>query len=240
MAKKKKRVTRKQLLKEPDEFLTFSAKAIQFAANNRNAVLGVVIAVVVTTLAVAGFRYYSQVSERKAYAMLEQARLAYLAEALGGGQSSAHEETIKKLEEVIEAYPSTAAARFSLLVLGDFSYQRGNYDKAIEMYQRSLEAFAGEEAIQKMIWNGMGHAYEAKQDYTSAAGYFRRITEAPGGFMKVDAYSNLGRVLEALDDRVGALEAYDKVLEAEEGSQGLFPVAEEKVSRLKAALEVPE
>ena len=238
MAKKKKRVTRKQLLKEPDEFLTFSAKAIQFVANNRNSVLGLVIAVVVIAIAMAGFRYYSNVSERKAYALLEQSRLVYLAETLGGGQSPAHEETINKLEEVIEAYPSTAAARFSLLVYGDLSYQRGGYDKAIEMYQKSLEAFAEEGAIQKMIWNGLGHAYEAKQDYSAAAEYFRRITQAPEAFMKVDGYFDLGRMMEALNDREGALEAYKKVLEGERGSR--FPMAEEKVSRLRAALEVSE
>ncbi|UCG81064.1 MAG: hypothetical protein JSV60_01915, partial [Desulfobacterales bacterium] len=65
---KKKRVTRKKLLKEPDEFLTFSAKAIQFIANNRRPVLGVVIGVLVVALAFAGFRYFSNLSERRAYA----------------------------------------------------------------------------------------------------------------------------------------------------------------------------
>lgn len=80
---KKKRVTRKQLLKEPDEFLTVSAKTIQFMANNRRLVFGVAIGVVVAALAVAGLRYSSQVSERKAYALFEQGRIRYLAEILG-------------------------------------------------------------------------------------------------------------------------------------------------------------
>ena len=40
MAKKttKKRVTRKQLLKKPDEFLTFSARALQFTLGHKTQV----------------------------------------------------------------------------------------------------------------------------------------------------------------------------------------------------------
>ena len=35
----KKRVSRKQLLKEPDEFLTFSAQALQFARENQKSII---------------------------------------------------------------------------------------------------------------------------------------------------------------------------------------------------------
>lgn len=236
---KKKRITRKQLLKEPDEFLTFSVKAIQFATKNRKPLLGIAIAVVVIVVAVTGFGYFSRQSERKAFALLEAARLSHLTEALTGGRPSAPEETARKLEEVIRDFPSTHAARFSLFVLADLDHEQGRYDKAIERYERASEVFKDEKVMQAMIWNGLGHAYEAKGDYRSAAEYFRRITEIPGAFMKADAYYSLGRMMEAVDDRKGALEAYKNVLEAEKGSTA-FPVAEEKVSHLKAALRVSE
>ena len=229
---KKKRVTRKQLLKEPDEFLTFSARAIQFVANNQRAALGVVIGVVVVALSFAGFRYFSRLSERKAHAMFEQGRLYYSAEISGDKTAPAKGKAAEQFEKVIKKFPSTNAARFSLLLYADMSYHRGDYQKAIELYQKALDAFSGEGAIQKLIWNGLAHAYEAKKDYKSAAEYFQKITDAQDEFMKTDAYYNLGRMMEALYHPEKALEAYNKVVENYPGSTG-FRIAKEKVLRLK-------
>jgi len=231
---KKKRVTRKQLLKKPDEFLTFSAKAIRFVANNQKPVFGVVIGVVVVALAFAGFRYFSNLSERKAYAMFEQGRLHYLAEISGGKRAPAQEKAIEQFEKVIRKYPSTNAARFTLLVYADMSYHRGDYQRAIELYQKALGAFSGEGAIQKLILDGLAYAYEAKKDYKSAAEYFQRITETQDEFMKADACYNLGRIMEALNHQEKALEAYDNVVQAYPDSVG-FRIAKEKVLRLKGA-----
>jgi len=231
---KKKRVTRKQLLKEPDEFLTFSAKAIRFVSNNQKPVFGVIIGVVVVALAFAGFRYFSNLSERKAYEMFEQGRLHYLAEISGDKTAPAQEKATEQFEKVIREYRSTNAARFSLLVYADMSYHRGDYKKAIELYQEALGAFSGEGSIQKLILGGLAYAYEAEKDYKSAAEYFQRITDTQDEFMKADACYNLGRIMEALNHEEKALEAYNKVVQAYPDSVG-FQIAKEKVLRLKGA-----
>lgn len=231
---KKKRVTRKQLLKKPDEFLTFSARAIRFISNNQKPVFGVMIGVVVVVLSFAGFRYFSNLSERKAYAMFEEGRLHYLAEISGDKTAPAQENATEQFEKIIRKYPSTSAARFSLLVYADMSYHRGDYQKAIELYQKALGAFSGEGSIQKLIWGGLAYAYEAEKDYKSAAEYFRRITETQDEFMKADACYNLGRIMETLNHQEKALGAYNKVVQAYPDSVG-FQIAKEKVLRLKGA-----
>ncbi len=227
---KKKRVTRKQLLKEPDEFLTFSAKAIRFVADNQRPAFGVAIGVVVVLLAFAGFQYFSNLSERRACAIFEQGRLNYLAEISGNKTTQAKEQAAEQFEEVIRKYPSTNAARFSLAVYADMSYHRGDYQKAIELYKKALGAFSEEVAIQKLILNGLAHAYEAKKDYGAAAEYFHKITDTQDEFMKGDAYYNLGRMMEALNRPEKALEAYNKVLHGYPDSAG-FRIAKEKVLR---------
>ena len=231
---KKKRVTKKELLKEPDEFLTFSAKAIRFVANNQKPVLGIVIGLVVVALAVAGFRYFSNLSERRAHAMFEQARLQYLAEISGDKTGPALKKAGEQFEEVIEKYRSTNAARFSLLLYAETSYHGGEYEKAIELYQKALGRFSREGPIQKLIWNGLGYAYEAKKDYRAAAQCFQKITSAEDEFMKGDALYNLGRIMEAMNRQEEALEAYTTLLEAYPDSAG-FQIAREKVLRLKSA-----
>ena len=236
---KKKRVTRKQLLKEPDEFLTFSAKAIRFVTDNRKAVLGVVIGVAVVALGLAGFQYFSSLSERKAYTMFEEGRLHYLAEVSGDRTAPAQEKAAEQFEKVIRKYPSSNAARLSLLVYADMSYHRGDYQKATKLYQKALGAFSGEGSIQKLIWEGLAYAYEAQKDYKSAGQYFQRITDTQDEFMKADACYNLGRMMEALNNQEKALEAYNKVVEAYPESVG-FQIAKQKVLRLKGTPANPE
>jgi len=231
---KKKRITRKQLLKEPDEFLTFSARAIQFMVNNRRPVLGVLIGIFVVVLAFAGFGYFSSLSERKAYAMFEQGRSHYLDGISGAKMPLFQERASEQFDAVLKKYPSTNAARLSLLVYADMSYHGGDYQKAIELYQKALDVFSEDDSIKKLIWNGLAHAYEAKKAYQSAADYFQKITDSPGDFMKGDAYYNLARMMEALNHQEKALEAYNKVLEAHPDSVG-FHIAKDKVIRLKDA-----
>ena len=236
---KKKRISRKKLLKEPDEFLTFSARAIRFVVDNQRPVLGTLIGVVVVVLAFAGFKYFSNLSEKKAYAMFEQGHMHYMAEDSKGKKTPDQEKAAEYFEKVIIKYPSTDAARFSLLVYADMSYHNGDYQKAIELYQKALDAFSGEGSIQKLIWNGLAYTYEAQNDYKSASKYFQMITETQDGFIKADAYYNLGRTMDALHHQDKALEAYSKVVEAYPDSVS-FKIANEKVIRLKGVTEASE
>jgi tetratricopeptide (TPR) repeat protein len=231
---KKKRITRKELLKKPDEFLTFSSKAIGFLSDHQKPLIGVIIGVVVVGLAFAGFRYFSNLSEQKASTLFEEGRSLYLAEISGDKTAPTEEKAAGQFEKVIREYPSTKTARFTRLVYADMSYHRGDYQRAIELYQEALNAFSGEGAVQKLIWQGLAYTYEAQKDYKTAAEYFQRITETEDEFMKADASYNLGRIMEALNHQDKALEAYNKLVENYPDSIG-FQIAKEKVFRLKGA-----
>ncbi len=229
---KKKRLTRKQLLKEPDEFLTFSAKAIRFASENRKPISYVVIGIAVVAVAFAVFRYFSNLSERKACAIFEQGLVEYVA-GVSGEESPHLEQTAKeKFAEVLKKYPSTSATELSLPVYADISYDEGSYDKAIELYQRRLEGVSEKDSLRNLIWNGLAYAYEGKKDYKAAAEYFRKITGSQDEFLKGEAYFNQGRMYEAMNDRVNACEAYERVVR-DYPNAVQFRIAKEKVVRLK-------
>jgi len=55
----KKRVTRKQLLKEPDEFITFTGKLIRFGRAHHKELTYAVCAVFIIVIAFAAVRYFS-------------------------------------------------------------------------------------------------------------------------------------------------------------------------------------
>jgi len=229
---RKKRVSRKQLLREPDEFLTFSAKALQFAAENRKTISRALIGLVVVVLAVALIRYFVALSERKAYAVFEEGLAHYVVQVSGEESSDVQEMAREKFAKALEDYSSTRAGELSLPFYGDMTYEEGQYDKAIELYKKALKDFSDEDSLRKLIWNSMAYAYEGKKDYKAATQCFQEITGSESTFLKGDAYFNMGRMYEAMEDWEEARRAYERVVEDYPESVH-FQVAKEKVLRLK-------
>lgn len=227
---KKKRVTRKELLKEPDEFLTLSSKIIRFAQNNQRLVNCVGIGVVVVLLGFFAYRYLSGLSEQRAYALFEQGFSHYMAQPLGQAQDAPDPVSRDNFIQVLEKYPSTKAARLTAPLLADTYAKSGDYDKAIELYNKALEDFPGEPGLRAILWNGLGYALEGKKDYKSAAEAFRRITTLPGDFLKAEAYFNLGRMYELTGDKEKASAAFKQVAEAYPDSMH-GAMAKERVAR---------
>ena len=230
---KKKRLTRKELLKGPDEFVSFSARAIQFAVDNQRPLSYTLGGLFVIVLALTAFRYFSGLSERKAYALFDQGLVPYLEQVSGKGTTPFEQVAKDKFDEVLKKYSSTKAAQLSLPLYADMSYREGSYDKAIELYERALKGFSQVDSpLQRLIWNGLGYSYEGKEDYKSASQYFQKITDSEGDFLKADAYFNLGRMFEAINNPKKAREAYSSLVKDYPGSANV-QIAEERILRLK-------
>ncbi|MBW2107532.1 MAG: tetratricopeptide repeat protein [Deltaproteobacteria bacterium] len=228
---KKKRITRKELLKEPDEFLTLSSKIIRFAQNNQKQMSYVGIGVVVLLLGFFAYRYMSSLSERRAYALFEEGFSHYMAQSFGQAQHTPDPVSRDKFIQVLEKYSSTKAARLTEPLLADTYAKTGDYDKAIELYNKALEDFPEEPGLRAIFWNGLGYALEGKKDYKAAAEAFRRITTLQGDFLKAEAYFNLGRMYELMGDKEKASAAFKQVADAYPDSMH-GAMAKEKVAQL--------
>ena len=69
----KKRVTRKQLLKEPDEFMTFTGKLIQFGRKYDKQLTYAACAFFIIIIGLTAFRFFSNRAENTASDLLRQA-----------------------------------------------------------------------------------------------------------------------------------------------------------------------
>jgi tetratricopeptide (TPR) repeat protein len=230
---KKKRISRKQLLKEPDEFLTLSARALRFASENRKQLSYVLAGLVGAVLIGALVGYFLNLSQRRAYRVFDEGLSHYLAQVSGRETASDQQEIAKeKFAQTIERHSSTRAAELSLPLYGNMLYEAGSYDKAIEVYGQALDAFPEEQEMEKLVWNGLGYACEGKGEYRAALEWFTRIADAEGPFLKADAYFNLGRMYEAMGKEQDAREAYQRLVEAFPDAVH-FRIAKEKVQRLQ-------
>ena len=108
MAKRKK-VTRKQLLKEPDEFLTFSAKLFNFVVKYKVQALGSLGGLILIVLAISGFSYYSHKQASEAVAQLQKSWNRY--------------ESLRNEKGPVEAY-QTVGPEFDK-ILNDHGRQPG-------------------------------------------------------------------------------------------------------------------
>jgi tetratricopeptide (TPR) repeat protein len=227
----KKRVTRKQLLKEPDEFLTFSGKALQFADTYRRQILYIALGIVTVLLCFVLFQYMSARSEKKAYVLFQEGLSQYLARGVGASDKldTAAKE---KFANILEQHGSSSAARLTLPIYADLMYQTGDYESAISLYEKALKAFAGDEAFEPILCSGLAYTFEAKKDFAAAAKWFAKVADTEGAPMRADAYFNLGRMYEALDEKEKALEAYQTV--ANDYAQSVHAkLARDKAERLQ-------
>lgn len=210
--KKKKKVTRKQLLKEPDEFITFTSKAIRFAIDYKHQITVGLIGFIILILVATGIRYFSNKAENKAFALLSQSQTKYEAILKEKGPEKALAELTKDFERILKKYPTKAGGKLARIIYANMCYKAGNLDKAARLYTESLKDFKSNPFLKNLILNGLGYVYEDKKDFESATKYFDMIAAGTHPVMKGQALFNLGRLYAAKGDRDKSIAAYRQLL----------------------------
>ena len=118
---KPKRVTRKQLLKEPDEFMTTTGRIIQWGQQyaRQVAIAGGIIAilfVVVTT-----YRYYDNWVENKAFLLLDETVIKYETKKTSSDIMQAYQSTKEDFEIIIRKYDNTDGGQMAMFVFAGTS-----------------------------------------------------------------------------------------------------------------------
>lgn len=230
-----KKVSRKQLLKEPDEFLTVSAKLFQFAVQNRLKLLGVLLAVVLIVLVVSGYNYYSRQRANEAQARLQTNWNRYETLRKEKGPLQAYQEVAVEFEDLIARYGDKTGGKMARVIFGNISYGGGDFDKAISLYEKALQDFP-EPFFQDQILNSLGYAYEAKQAYSKAIEYFEKITAGRDPVLKGEALFNIGRLFAQMGKKTESRRAYQEVITDQPNSL-YVELAKERVARLTPAAE---
>jgi len=211
MAKKIKK-TRKELLKEPDEFITFSGKIIGFFIDHKNQItyaLGVIVAL---ALIFSGYRFFSIRSENKASALLDQGLAKYEKFKNDKQPGAAYDQVSADFQLIIDKYGSKQNGKIARLTYANICYEAGKFDQAIELYKRSLDDFEEQPAIHNQVVGSLGYAYEQQADYASAVSYFKQLSAAPDTIMQGEALYHLGWLYDKLGQSEKSKDAYNKII----------------------------
>ena len=211
MAKKQKK-TRKELLKEPDEFISLSGKLIGFAAAYKTQLtygLGIILALVIIF---SGIRFFSIRAENTAAALLESSLTEYNSLRAAKKPDAVYDAVSGGFQNILQKYSGKKTAKIARLIFANICYDAGKYEQAISLYNTSLKDFETHPFIHSQILSSLGYAYEQQKEYSTAVGYFEKISSAPGQYQKDEALYQIGWLYNKLGQPEKSQEAYQKIL----------------------------
>jgi tetratricopeptide (TPR) repeat protein len=211
MAKRRKK-TRKELLNEPDEFLTISSKLIKLAIEHKTHLSYALGVILVLAVIISGIRFFSIRAENNASALLDKSLSKYNSIKAEKKPDEVYSEVSADFQFILNKYNGKESAKLARLIFANICYNAGKYKQAIELYKTTLMDFAKYPVIRNQILSNLGYAYEQEEDYSNAVGYFEKVSSAPESIMRDEALYHLGRLYDKLGENEKSREAYNKIL----------------------------
>lgn len=208
----KKKITRKQLLKEPDEFITITGKIIRTARAYSNQILYGAGALVLILAVASGIRYYNGVKENRAFSMYETAMARYTAQNKADGPVKAYQEVRQEFDQILKKYSGNSGGKLARFAYADICYRAGEFDRAVELLTRSLRDFEGDAFYSTLVVNSIGHSHEGKKDFEAAAASFEKLAAAPESHLKDEALFHLGRIYQTMGNSEKSRTAFRKII----------------------------
>lgn len=226
-----KKIPRKKLLKEPDEFISTTGKIIQFFRSHRRQVILYGVIVLAILLAGAAGYYFLLWQEGKAQAVQHQARQIYT-EALSSASSPEKQKekfknASEKFKESLSFYTRDKISQIAHLYIGHCHYALKEYPQAIAAYTRCLSG-----VYRSIALDGIAHSFEAQGDFAQALEHFQKNTEDERNPYLLEAILGIARCYEALKQTPKALEFYEKALN-KKPPERIADFIKRKISELK-------
>jgi tetratricopeptide (TPR) repeat protein len=189
-----KKVSRKQLLKEPDEFITFTGRMIRLVRVHQKKftiALGIAVSVLLIFSLV---KFFTNRAENHAFTLLNQANNKYHALMISQDAVAALKEVEKDFEYILKEYSGYHGGKIARVNYANYCYQAGEYGRAADLYGEALKDFGKNPSYGNLILNGLGYSFKAKKDYETSAKYFEMIVSSNIPMLRDEALFNLSKL----------------------------------------------
>jgi tetratricopeptide (TPR) repeat protein len=207
----KKRVTRKQLLKEPDEFITTTGKLIAWAKDNLQAIVIGAVGFFMLIIGISIYGYIQQNRSDAAQVMFSQAVTKYQTEAEKKSEGEALTAVSADFDKLIESYGNQPAGQLGRVFYGHICLAGKAYDQAISHYEKAMANVDGDTSLTNIVLNGLATAYQQKGEYSHAIEKFRMIADGTDLMLKDAALFNLGKLYEQIGKFEESKKAYQQL-----------------------------
>ena len=220
------RITRKELLRQPDQFITRSARIIEWAEANASSILYGIGAVILAGALVGGWFAWQTNRHHRAEALLYEALNA--------------EDGVEALQALVRDYDGTPAAAQAYWHLGRLYFDRADYVAAVEAYEQARQRLSGNNQtalIRALISLNMAYAEEAQGACARALDNFQAVLQVPTAtWLRGEAYLGMGRCHEQSDALEMAADVYNRALSDAEVNELTRQILEERLANIEHVL----
>ncbi|NIS63262.1 MAG: tetratricopeptide repeat protein, partial [Proteobacteria bacterium] len=207
---KRRRIPKKKL-KEPDEFISTTARILSWTVENLKLLLIGIIICALIVLSVVFWRIRARNRELDALNVFHRASEMLM--SAEDPSSKGYQEAIDELERIKREYAHTDVVELAQLQLGQGFLNTKQYDKAVESYRKLLDRGPRERLYRLLALQNLGYAYEGQGDYQKALDSFQSLVAKGESFLQPWGYLNVSRCYEKLGKREEALKTYRIFLE---------------------------
>lgn len=190
----KKKIKRKELLKEPDEFLTFSSRLFYWIHTHQRhlAYAGAVI-LGLFALYMAGYFYYGHLN-KQGQTHYNLAYQTMTSNMKPDNDPKKWEEAERLFKKVVKDYSLSKVSRLALPEAAYAAYRQKRYDEAISLYANFLHKIGDDPQYRILTQIALATCYEAKGELAKAAKQLEPITQDMTSPFRELAMMNLARV----------------------------------------------
>jgi predicted negative regulator of RcsB-dependent stress response len=212
VAEKKPR--RKELLKEPDEFITWSARAVAFTRNNPRTIGLTASLIVVVALASLAYYGYQNRRQSAAHEMLESAVRTYeiLSVSENSKSSPEQDKVLAELDTISKNYGGLPSGEVAVLYEGHVLFNKGDYEGALKRYNQFQASALARKGLGPLAQYNIAETYMALKDSEKAISVFEQLSRDINSPYRREAYSSIARIYEMLDKKKEATQAYKQYL----------------------------
>ena len=203
------------------EELNLPPEMIAFIRKNARNLQIALICIIVLVLGWIFYDYYSEAQEKKSASLLASAM-----------QVQATEERVWMLENVINDYSGTEAARWSRIELAHLEYREGRLDAAVLKYKEIIDDLSKDSPLLPLVRMALAQSYEEAGQYDQAIAQYTLLKKSAG--FKQEAYLALGRIYKTENDPAQARKEYEELLSSME--EGGDPQLKSRVQAMLLAL----
>ena len=224
----RQRITRKELLRQPDQFITRSARVIEWAEANASSILYGVGAVILVGALVGGWFVWQANRHHRAETLLY--------EAINGNANTSQDNQVGALQALVRDYDHTPAATQAYWHLGRLYFARADYVAALEAYEQARHRLGDDPSglMHALISLNIAYAEEAQGACAQALEHFEAVVQAPTAtWLRGEAYLGMGRCHEQSNTPEMAAEVYHRALSDAEVNELTRQALEERLANVE-------
>jgi predicted negative regulator of RcsB-dependent stress response len=202
-----RRKPRRRGPQDPEEILNFAQQSLDYVRPYLKWLITAGVILALGLLWWGGSAYLKHSREASAQAALEKVQPQL-------NQPDRAPEAIKKLDALINNYPTTKAAQMARLFKANLFYQTGKYADAAKAYEGLRSALGNQDpnGWGPFITASLSYCYEAQGDYAKAAQTLKPLVDQVGGNYQAILLSRLAMLYDKAGNRTEADMVYQRLL----------------------------